>query len=428
VTDPLRVLVYGGIGPEACDVYRLGLYVDHLASAGVRVEPWTPALEHPAAYAGRWWDAVADGVASVSLEALDHADVVLFSRWSNTRPACTECGQDCGNAGGLERHVSQTGHASLGFDPLLRLVAIGLLTNQAVRSRCAVVYDLDDDLFHQPAWVGHAAGLAREIEMVELLIRTADLVTTSTPVLARRLAPFSEHVRVVRNAVEPAMYRPPAAGADFGADFGSDPGSDPALRETRVLFYGADVRRHDYAVCRAAVDRAAADAAGGGNPIRRIWLGSVTPSVAEMVDEALPYRTSVGDFTAALASSRPDIGLAPVEDSDFARAKSELHWLELSLVGAVTVASRFGTSGAETGPYAMIRHGVDGMLVSGEAEWHRALTDLAAAPALREEMSGRARERVLTEYQVRDRAAEWAAAYRWAASHPGIGIAALRGG
>ena len=416
VSDPVRVLAYGGIGPDACDTYRLGLYVDLLAADGVIIEPWTPPLLHPEAYLGRPWDAIRDGVASVSLDALTGADVVLFSRWSNTRPACTECGLDCGDPEGLERHAQKAGHSSLGVDPLLRLVATELLANPALRSRCAVVYDLDDDLFRQPEWVGHSAGLARELDLVELFTRTADLVTASTPVLAGRLAPLAANVLVVRNAIEPAMYLPSDAAGSLPARERGDPAA-PA--ETRFVFYGADVRRRDYALCRGAVDATVADLEARGTRGHRIWLGSESAAVAELVDEALPYRRSVPEFAAALAATHPDIGLAPLEESPFAQAKSELHWLELSVSGAATVASRL--EGGEC-PYSMIRHGVDGMLVAGDAEWRRSLGELAGSRDLRSEIAGRARERVLAEYQARDRAVEWAAAYRWAAAHPGIGL------
>ena len=427
MSDPVRVLVYGGIGSEACDTYRLGLYVERLAASGVRVEPWTPKLLHPQAYAGHWWDAIRDGLASVSFDGLTDGDVLLFSRWSNTRPACTECGQDCGDPDGLERHRRETGHASLGVDPLLRMVAAGLLVNPALRSKCAVVYDLDDDLFHQPAWAGHAAGLARELELVELFVRTADLVTVSTPELARRMAPLAARVQVVRNAVEPEMYVAEDAGVSGaeGPDGAAGPGGagPDGDASTRLIFYGADVRQRDYEVCRAAVDGAAAESAARGKPIHRVWLGSDSAAVRELVDEAIPYRRTVAEFAAALAAARPDIGVAPLESGEFAAAKSELHWLELSIVGAATVASRLE---GEVGPYSMIRHHVDGMLAGDTAEWRRALLELAGSIALRDEIAGRARERVLAEYQVRDRALEWAAAYRWAATNPGSGIARFR--
>ena len=75
------------------------------------------------------------------------------------------------------------------------------------------------------------------------------------------------------------------------------------------------------------------------------------------------------------------------------------------------------------GPYDVIRDGVDGLLARNKAQWREQLTRLATSPALREEMAGRARERVLAEYDVHRRVEEWAAAFRWAADHAGRGAA-----
>jgi hypothetical protein len=68
---------------------------------------------------------------------------------------------------------------------------------------------------------------------------------------------------------------------------------------------------------------------------------------------------------------------------------------------------------------------VDGLLARNKAEWRDKLRGLAGSPQLRTELAGRARERVLAEYDVRQRAAEWADAFRWAADH--AGRARLRG-
>jgi hypothetical protein len=152
-------------------------------------------------------------------------------------------------------------------------------------------------------------------------------------------------------------------------------------------------------------------------PGRRIWLGSDEPEIRAIVDEAHGYVDSVAGFAQDLAAARPAIGLAPVGPDDYSRSRSELHWLEYSMVGAATVASR--TMGG--GPYDVIRDGVDGLLARNKAQWREQLARLAASPMLREEMAGRARERVLAEYDVRDRAGEWADAFRWAADQAGRG-------
>jgi hypothetical protein len=398
MSERVRVLVYGGVGSAACDFYRRALYVSRLADLGVDLVSWTPPLQHPSAYAGRWFDAIRDGVAQLDLSEMDQAQVVLFSRWSNTHAACTVCGAACASPDGLAEHARSTGHDTLCMDPLLRLLLPSLLSDP--KRRCALMYDLDDDFFHQPAWVGHGAGLAREMDLVELFIRAADLVTVSTPVLHKLLQPFTPRTHVIRNAVEPTWY---SVGVDCAAPAG----------EPRILFYGADVRRRDYALCKDAVD----DTVRAHPAARRVWLGSDSPGVRGLVDEAHPQVAAGPAFAAAIASLRPHVGLAPLQPSEFASAKSELHWLEYSLAGAVTVASRFPTGG----PYDPIQDGQDGLLARGTDEWHGALARLAASPALRSEIAGRARERVLAEYQAEARTAEWAAAYRWAATHPGIG-------
>ena len=130
-------------------------------------------------------------------------------------------------------------------------------------------------------------------------------------------------------------------------------------------------------------------------------------------------------FARALRDARPDIGLAPVLDEPFNRAKSELHWLEYTLAGAPTIASRT----REPGPYGVIHDGVDGLLAATPDDWSRHLRALAGSADLRAQLVGAARERVLADYTVEARADEWAAAYRWAAEHAGRGSsAAIAGG
>ena len=89
------------------------------------------------------------------------------------------------------------------------------------------------------------------------------------------------------------------------------------------------------------------------------------------------------------------------------------------MAGAPNIATSFGGRG----PYDVIRDGTDGLLARTPADWERHLRRLAVSPAMRGELAGRARERVIAEYTVAGRAAEWAEAFGWASSHGGIGRA-----
>jgi hypothetical protein len=287
-----------------------------------------------------------------------------------------------------------------------------------------MVYELDDDLLSSQPWLGFHHRIQGDLDLIERFARRADLVTVTTPTLAGRMRRYNSAVRVIRNAVVPEWYEPTTAGE--GSGLGTAAGDSSAVsrdaafavaaepRPLSFLYYGVGARVRDYAICRDAVDEAARAA---GAP--RIWLGSDEPAVRSIVDVALPYDQEVRGFIRRLVEARPAIGLAPVGQDDFSRSHSELHWLEYSLAGAATVASR--TMGS--GPYDVIRDGEDGLLARNKSEWRACVKRLAASAGLREQLAGRARERVLAEYDIRDRVVEWADAFRWAAENAGRGAA-----
>ncbi len=400
--EPLRVLVYGSIDAGVCDSVRLGVYRDLLAVHGVELRTWGEFNDYrvqvPPAYAGRLDDAIRDGVAEIDLSPIEWADVLVFRRYYSTVYACDECDCTAPDAATLAGHCKMTGHAPVARDRIVRDLLAAIERDRSILRGRALVYELDDDLLSTPPWTGFYHRIRGDLDLIERFARQADLVTVTTPTLASSLRRCNAAVRVVRNAVNTEWYGQQA------------PDSGP--RPLSFLYYGVPVRLHDYAICRDAVDETAR-ATGG----RRIWLGSDDPGVRAVVDEALPYVQEIRDFARQLVAARPAIGLAPVGQDDFSRSHSELHWLEYSLAGAATAASR--TMGG--GPYDVIRDGVDGLLARNKAEWREKLRRLAGSAQLREDLAGRARERVLAEYDVRDRAAEWADAFRWAADHAGRG-------
>jgi hypothetical protein len=404
--EMLRVLVYGSIDGGVCDFVRLGVYRDLLTEHGVELRTWGEfndyAVQVPADYADRLDDAVHDGVATVDLSPIEWADVILFRRWYGTVHACEVCDFAAPDQAAVARHSQSTGHPMVVRDRIIRSLLNSIENDRSILRGRAMVYELDDALLDPQPWNTFHRRIQGDLDLIERLARAADLVTVTTPALAANLARYNDAVRVIRNAVNTSWYDP-----------------DPAAAEPRPLsfmYYGVAARLRDYAICRDAVDEVA-HATGG----RRIWLGSDAADVRAVVDEALPYADDVRDFARRLVAAGPAIGVAPVGQDAFSRCHSELHWIEYSLAGAATVASR--TMGG--GPYDVIRDGVDGLLARNKAEWRDGLRRLAGSPQMRQEMAGRARERVLAEYDVRQRAGEWADAFRWTADHAGRG--AIRG-
>lgn len=82
-----------------------------------------------------------------------------------------------------------------------------------------------------------------------------------------------------------------------------------------------------------------------------------------------------------------DINLAPLEDTIFNRAKSEIKWIEAALVCVPTVASRIGAF------ESMIEDGVTGVLCRNmEEEWYWALNELILNKENRDNMGKRAEQ------------------------------------
>ncbi len=275
---------------------------------------------------------------------------------------------------------------------------------RGAEGRPAIVYDTDDDILAYPAWTGFAAAAARERDVVERILGLADLVTAATPVLAERLAPHTRgEVRVIRNALDPRWY----------VRLLPRPGEEP-LGEPRVVYHGVPVRLRDYEVARPAVDRVAAEVAG----LRRVWLGAAEePRIVAAMDEVRPWVEGPAAFGAALVAARPDIGLAPLLDEPFNRAKSELHWLEYAMAGAPAIVS--GLEGG--GPFDVVRDGLDGLVARSPDDWLRHLRALVGSSQLRDEICGRARERVMAEYTLSARAPELAEPFHSAVRSAGGG-------
>jgi hypothetical protein len=400
--EPLRVLVYGSVDAGPCDSVRLGIYRDLLLEHGVEMRTWGEfndySVQVPPTYADRLDDAIRDGVATCDISPIEWADVVVFRRWYGTVHACDVCDFAAPDEAALAGHAQATGHAMVSRDRIIRSLLTSIENDPTVLRGRAMVYELDDNLLAPQPWLGFHRRIQGDLDLIERFARRADLVTVTTPVLASSFGRYNAAVRVVRNAVDTTWYEPEVP--------------DDGRRPLSFMYYGVAARLHDYEICRDSVDETARSTGG-----RRIWLGSDEPTVQAVVDEALPYVPDVPGFARRLASARPAIGLAPVGQDDFSRCHSELHWLEYSLAGAATVASR--TMGG--GPYDVIRDGVDGLLARNKAQWREQLRRLSASSQMREDLAGRARERVLAEYDVRKRVGEWADAFRWAADHAGRG-------
>ena len=95
-----------------------------------------------------------------------------------------------------------------------------------------------------------------------------------------------------------------------------------------------------------------------------------------------------------LASQGIDIGLAPLVDNKFNRAKTNLRWLEMAALGIPTVASRVGHFAQTT------NDGIDILMCDSPEDFTRNLSRLITNRDLRKSIGKAAHVRVQTDFNV----------------------------
>lgn len=186
----------------------------------------------------------------------------------------------------------------------------------------AVVVEVDDDFRTidpaNPAFgaVHPKLSPGRNWRWLVQAIRSADLVTTSTPELARRYASDASRVRMVRNYIPRRWIRAEAQERDVVGWTGS-----------------VATHPHDLQVTHGGVARAV-----GRTGARFRGIGSAESARVLGIDrgESVPW-TSLEDYPAQIA--RLGVGIVPLDDTAFNRGKSWLKGLEYAACGVPFVAT-----------------------------------------------------------------------------------------
>jgi glycosyltransferase involved in cell wall biosynthesis len=125
-----------------------------------------------------------------------------------------------------------------------------------------------------------------------------------------------------------------------------------------------------------------------------------------------PWKNNMFDYPSDMLQF--DIGLCPLKNSRFNKAKSNLKWLEYSAMAIPTVATNIE-------PYKSIDDGVTGFLTSANnnyIEWERKLKTLIKSEMLRRKMGEAARAEVWENYNIKKNWKLWAKAYEEIIARP----------
>lgn len=210
-------------------------------------------------------------------------------------------------------------------------------------------------------------------------MRECDGVLVSTPWLERRIKQFNDNVEVARNLIDLSRFDVPAIERDAGTIIGWSGGTGHLGALNKVA----------NAVMRVMDDRPDVQFVTLGENVRK-FLTRHTDRIHTIDWQDL--HTYPRDMVVM------DIGIAPTEDNDFYRAKSQLRFYEAGAAGIPLVASPH---------YDEIEHGVTGLISETEDEWYANLMHLVDNPRVRATVATNAQNYVRTKVGNDARKQEW---------------------
>jgi len=275
-------------------------------------------------------------------------------------------------------HIQQT-HDEGALDFMARMRRAGV----------AVLWDTDDDISAvtrgSEAWhrLGGRRNIRRHFKRAVTAARTAHLVTTTNEHLAQIYREEgAEHVVAVENYLAPQDLQHPRRrhqGVVIGITAAGE--HEPDMRRMRLSeMLERLLERHD-GVRVVAI----------GNDLRLRSAHRYTHVRDVEIEDLVP------------AESEFDIGLAPLCDTRFNRARSNVKLKEYAAAGAMWLAS-------PVGPFVEMGEEQGGLLVE-DGGWLTTLEALLEDPDRRRALTDRARAWVQGQ-TIRAGAARWQAAYR----------------
>jgi processive 1,2-diacylglycerol beta-glucosyltransferase len=248
------------------------------------------------------------------------------------------------------------------------------------KSRTPIVSEIDDNILSTPTYnpadsVYQPGSMFRSIAVEQF--KMSDAMVVSTPYLQEVYGEFCENIQVVPNSLDFRIWD-----------------NLKHRRNTdlvRIGWAGGASHEDDLRIIEPVVRKTLE----AHRNVRFCFVHGI-PEFFKDVEriEAFHQFTRIDRYPQFLASRGFDIGLAPLVDNAFNRAKSNLRWLEYAGLKVPCVASNVGHF-AET-----IRNGVDGVLCSDEYEWTSALNDLILNPVTRKSIGTAANRRARKDFNV----------------------------
>ena len=259
-----------------------------------------------------------------------------------------------------------------------------------------IVLDFDDDYINIPEdspeqteiidkETGEAHQFPSEMRsiFVQMFIQLADVVTVTNDHLKTLYSPWQKTIKVIPNCVSPEMRRDkPKKKND----------------KIKILWSGSSSHLPDLHLIKGALAEVVKQV---GDKIELHFQGPIDfeeefPDLPLVTYPAVPF----ADYLDVIQGINADIAIAPLRNHIFNKSKSNLKFLQMSLMEAAFVGSNYG-------PYASIDHGSEALLAKTENDWVKHLVELVNNETLRNTLVKNATKHIDMNFMINKQIHNW---------------------
>lgn len=236
-----------------------------------------------------------------------------------------------------------------------------------------VVLDLDDNLWQIPVGnlaMGTAQQHANRIMSLTESVKCADHITVSTEPLKTALVGLNPNITVLPNYIDPKDWK-------F---------KRKKHKKIRIGWVWSPTHIPDMFVVWDALREI-----GKREDVEIVIFGTeidVFKDIKTTNIKGVDYQ----EYPRVFMEAGIDISIAPLEDNDFNKCKSNIKWLESTMAGAAFIGSNIY-------PYEhSVKDGKTGYLAKNTSQWIKKMTNLIENPEYRAKMVENAKKEVLEKY------------------------------
>jgi glycosyltransferase involved in cell wall biosynthesis len=259
-----------------------------------------------------------------------------------------------------------------------------------------IVLDFDDDYINIPEDspeqteiidkdTGEAHKFPPEMRslFVQMFVQLADVVTVTNEHLKKLYSPWQKNIKVFPNFVSEEMKRDVPKTSN---------------EKVKILWSGSSSHLPDLHFIKDALLEVVEQV---GDEVEFHFQGPIDfeaefPELPLITYPAVPFE----DYLDVLQGINADIAIAPLRDHIFNMSKSNLKYLQMTLMEAAFVGSDYG-------PYTAIDHGLEGLLAKTQADWVKNIVDLVKSEDLRKTLVKNALKDVRMNYMIEKNLHRW---------------------